>query len=333
MKSISSIYPDTQYPHVTELDILMAELIYPILVEIAPLGKTLTYKGVVEEVKKRYSNIPEVKTLHHRHIGRRLGTIWRFTEKHGCPHIGSLVINKDTGECGRGITQFLDPEKEREKVKNFNWSSVDVVFSEHIKKSRAAKKAKEVKLKKRNYDDAKSIFIDFWKSIENESPIPSKEISQYRKELISEVEKGYSPETVFSQKLLELLNSGKLKNDPVIGYVYIGEYQNIETGQPLFDNVKIGFTNSDIEQRATALSGGVIGPLIFVMKHVWCFKPGYAYIAEQELHGIFHEYREMGEFFSSMDGLIEEWASEAISEKYEDIAELILVNGVSVVNE
>jgi len=326
----TTIYSDLNYPHVTDLDLQMAELIYPILVEIAPSGDTITYQGVVEAVRERHPNIPEVKRLHHRHIGRRLGTIWQFTESQGCPHIGALVINKNTGECGKGLTEFLNPVLEREKIKSFEWATVELGFNNYLKKVKAAAKIQEIKLKKRSYDEAKKILFDLWNEVKSEFPISSAEIAGFRDELIANVQKGYSPATVLSDKLLALLNAGRLKSKPTEGFVYIGEYRNSETGESLFDEVKIGYTNNNIEDRATALSGGVKGPLEFVMTYAWCFQPGLAYIAEQSLHGLFDNFRRKGEFFMDMDGLLGEWASEAISNKYDEKSKPILIDGERV---
>ncbi|MCG7538245.1 GIY-YIG nuclease family protein [Pseudoalteromonas sp. OF7H-1] len=323
---MKDIYPELNYPHVTELDLLMAELIYPILVELAPTGETITYKGVVKKVQDTYPGIPEVKSLHHRHIGRRLGTIWRFTEKYGCPHIGALVINQDTGECGRSITEHLDPEIERVKIKNFDWSSVDIGFSQHLKRTKAANIAKKQKLKKRKYDEAKNIFFEFWRAVKEEVPVASENIKTYRNELIATVQEGYSPATALSNILKRLLSENKIKKEPSSGYVYIGEYKSNETNEPLFNYVKIGYTTCDVAQRAQSLSGGVISPLKFEMKHVWKFDPGFAFIAEQYLHGFFDSYREMGEFFDSMDGLLEEWAEEVITSEYSDISEKLVID-------
>ncbi|NOZ09459.1 MAG: hypothetical protein GXP09_00205 [Gammaproteobacteria bacterium] len=183
-----TIYPYIHYPRITDLDLQMAELIYPILVELAPSGKTITYKEVVESIKERHPDIPEVKRLHHRHIGRRLGTIWQFTEKHGCPHIGTLVINQDTRECGKGVTKFLDPVAERKKVRSFDWSTVDIGFKKHIKKTKVAQKAQEKKPKKRTYDDAKELFFDFWDGIKKDFPVSSTGMAEFRDELIAAVQ-------------------------------------------------------------------------------------------------------------------------------------------------
>jgi hypothetical protein len=45
--------------------------------------------------------------------------------------------------------------------------------------------------------------------------------------------------------------------------------------EPLFDLVKIGFTERSIKDREIALSGGVKGPLKFIVNTAWKFDAGY----------------------------------------------------------
>jgi len=327
------IYPDINYKQVTELDLLMAPLIFPILVEIAPTGKTLTYIEVVELVKARYPDMPEVSTLHHRLVGRRLGVIWRFTEQYGYPHIGSIVVNKSTGECGRGVTEILDPVKERIKVRDFDWSNIELYFNSYLSKTKEAQKTKSKKLVKRKYDEAKTIFFDYWALVKGESALKEIELSKSRKELISIVESGHAPATALSNILLNLLKKQECKNLPDSGYVYIGEYQNVTNDEPLFDLVKIGFTERSVKDRESALSGGVIGPLKFVVNTAWKFEKGFAFPVEQELHGFLDDYRQMGEFFINNDGLIEDLATQFISKKYHYESEPVVINGELLIDE
>jgi len=308
----------------------MAELIYPILVKLAPRGKTITYKGMSDLVKEHHPNVPGVSRLHHRHIGRRLGTIWRFTDKYGYPHIGSLVVNKDSGECGRGVTEILDPVVERKKVKAFDWLAVDIGFDKYLTKTKSEQTDRERKLVKRTYDQAKELFFDFWPLVKDTCPVTSKIMAEIRKKLIELVQNGHSPASAYSIILLDFLNKGMFEKEPVEGVVYIGEYRDIESDQPLFDQVKIGFTTKSLDERAAALSGGVLGPLRFVMTYAWKFEPGHANVVEQYLHGAFDSYRKKGEFFLSLEGLIEEWSAEKIDEMYSDVSEPILIDGEAV---
>lgn len=102
-----TIHPFIKYRHITDLDLLFAKLIYPILVELAPTGQTMTYKDVVEAVQARHPDIPEVRRFHPRHVGRRLGTIWLYTHKYGYPHIGALVVNQATGNVVKALPIIL----------------------------------------------------------------------------------------------------------------------------------------------------------------------------------------------------------------------------------
>lgn len=134
---------------------------------------------------------------------------------------------------------------------------------------------------------------------------------------------------MFANKLIDLLNSDSVavQQESGEGYVYMGEYRNATTDEPLFDQVKIGFTTKHLDERATALSGGVQGPLKFVMTYAWRFPPGYAYAAEQYLHGLFDEYRQRGEFFEGKEGLLGEWAVEAIKDQFDTFSEPYLIDG------
>lgn len=84
-----------------------------------------------------------------------------------------------------------------------------------------------------------------------------------------------------------------------------------------------------IEERAAALSGGVLGPLVFVMTSAWKFEPGYAYAVEQYLHGAFDSYRQRGEFFLSKEGFIEEWSAEKIEKQFSKVSHQVLIDGES----
>ena len=289
-------YAVINYPQVTELDLIVAELLFPILVELAPSGNTIGYKEIADLIKKKHSDIPEIKSLHHRHIGRRLGTIWKFTEKQGCPHIGALVISQNTGECGIGITSFLDPILEREKIKKFDWSSVELGFKAYLNKTKSIQKEYKKKKIKRNRDEVKD---------------------------------GISPEEALSNALIKYLETHNQKNTDKVGFVYIGEYVNSESKEKLFNEVKIGYT-TDLESRSTTLGGGVLGPLEFLIKYAWEFEAEYAYAVEQRLHGELSEYRKNGEFFLEIDGLIPELVCETIETQFNDISQAKLIDGEAV---
>jgi hypothetical protein len=298
----------------TELDLIVAELMFPVLVELAPTGKTIGYKEIADLIKIKNPNVSEIKNITQRHIGRKLGTIWEFTKSQGCPHIGSLVVSVG-GECGSGIASIVkDLPKERGKVKGFDWSSVSIGFESYISKAKINKQDRETKIVKRSRDKAKECFFSYWKEIKDEAPVSRNEAMEMKERIIELVQGGTSPEEAFSEELI-LLSKGKNKDVPDQGFVYIGEYINAETKEPLFDQLKIGYT-SNLKDRAAAIGGGIAGPLEFDMKYYWEFDLDIAYAVEQAMHGKFAQYRKKGEFFSNPSFLLAELLDDEITQNY-----------------
>lgn len=54
----------------TELDLIVAELMFPILVDLAPTGKTIGYKEIADQIKAQNSDVAEIANITQRHIGR-----------------------------------------------------------------------------------------------------------------------------------------------------------------------------------------------------------------------------------------------------------------------
>jgi|GEM_PF-2776061 len=298
----------------TDLDLIVAELMYPVLVELAPTGDTIGYKEIADLIKAENPNVPEIKNITQRHIGRKLGTIWEFTKSQGCPHIGALVVNQ-SGECGTGIDGIVkDLPVERKKIKEFDWSTVSPRFDSYISKAKLLKKEREKRKVKLSRDEAKDSFISYWKEIKDEAPVSRGEAMEIKERILALVQDGVSPEEAFSQELMKLIEVKK-RGAPDRGYVYIGEYINSETKQPLFDQLKIGYS-SDLKKRAAALGGGVAGPLEFVIRCYWEFEASVAYAVEQAMHGKFSSYRKRGEFFSCLDSLLPEVVDDEITARF-----------------
>lgn len=301
----------------TELDLIVAELMFPILVELAPSGNTIGYKETADLIKTRNPNVAEIANITQRHIGRKLGTIWEFTKSQGCPHIGSLVVLQG-GDCGSGITSIVsDLPKEREKVKKFDWPSISLGFESYISKAKIQKIEREEKKIKLSREEAKERFFSYWKKVKEEAPISREEAIDLKESVISLVQSGLTPEESLSKELIKLFKGKEIKV-PETGYVYMGEYIESDSQKPLFDQFKIGYT-TNIKIRAAALGGGVIGPLEFSMKYYWEFDSKFAYAIEQSLHGKFSRYRKSGEFFNDVDGLLAELADDEITTKYGDL--------------
>ena len=302
----------------TDLDLIVAELMFPILVELAPSGNTIGYKEIADLIKARNPEVAEVAKITQRHIGRKLGTIWEFTKAQGCPHIGSLVVLQG-GDCGVGISSFIsDLPSEREKVKLFDWASVSLGFESYLTKAKIQKSEDEEKRTHLSREEAKERFIHYWGEIKEEAPILRDDAVNLKDSIISLVQDGLSPEEAFAQELIKLFDKRVVKKAPEIGYVYVGEYIDSNTKQPLFDQLKIGYT-TNLKERAAALSGGVVGPLEFDMKYHWEFASEYAFAIEQGLHGKFSRYRVKGEFFKNIEGLLSALVDDEITTSYGEL--------------
>ncbi|MHA7229445.1 hypothetical protein ACVT98_09500 [Vibrio campbellii] len=125
------------------------------------------------------------------------------------PHIGSIVVSQSDGECGRGIASIVkDLELERSKVKQFDWSTVEFGFNSYIAKAKVHKKELETTRKKLSYDEAKTRFFEYWKSIKDEVPLSSTQAQSIRSAMIQHVCNGSFPEEALSIELRQL--SGKI---------------------------------------------------------------------------------------------------------------------------
>ena len=295
-------YPELENQNITELDLKLAGYYFPILVEVASERTTITYGNLLHEARRRHPEYFDAVEGEQRETdfstGRRLGTIWRFTDKQGFPIISTLVVNADTGECGDGVPDDIDLEAERKRVYDFDWNSVSDNFLAHQSYEREVdRRNKSQKPKKRSSKEAAHALGQYWTETRDGWP---QDLAAHRDELQAEIEKGLDPATVFSGWVLK---RPAKKSAPV--YVYLAEYRNAMTGGRIgdFQQVKIGCT-SDLVSRARALSGGVKSPVEVVITQAWRVTTGNAFAVEQRLHGHFREHQVVGEWFNGLDGAL-----------------------------
>lgn len=305
--------------HHTDLDLIVARLMYPILVDKAPSGKTIQYKEIAEQIKSENPDVIEIRKITQRHIGRKLGTIWEFTKLQGCPHIGSLVVSQN-GECGSGISGIIhDLPRERERVQAFDWATVTPEFDAYIEKAKHIKTEQERKRVKRSEQEARECLFKYWEKVKEDEgfPLSKDDLLKIKGNILTLLENGTSPEEALSLELIKFLGQ-KNRPSPKNGFVYIGEYVDSETKAPIFNQFKIGFTGN-LEDRALAIAGGVVGPLEFIIRFHWKFKAGEAYAVEQAMHGKFSQHRKKGEFFDSIGGLLPELVDDEITSKFGEL--------------
>jgi hypothetical protein len=155
------------YKNITLTDIQLAAAYYPILIDLAKHKQCLPYGELVEKAKKIYPSNTTVKNAIAVSTGRRLDVVRLFTNERELPDLTSLIVNKNSGECGIGFTQHFDPVSKREEVYSYEWSGVSPEFDIYIQnvqkeitpRKKVSKKA-ALKLMSRYYKENKKNLPD-----------------------------------------------------------------------------------------------------------------------------------------------------------------------------
>ena len=138
MRKHSNVLPFDQAARYTERDLHLASLIYPLLINLAKSGKVMTYTKLVKAVKAAHPDDVVVTTMLPVQCGRLLGVIYNFAQSRGLPRISALVINKNSGDCGKGISKGHDCDAERTACFAYDWSAALPEFWVFIKTAKAA---------------------------------------------------------------------------------------------------------------------------------------------------------------------------------------------------
>jgi hypothetical protein len=181
----------SQYSNVTLVDVQLASSYYPLLVDLARHKHCLTYGELVKRAKENYSDRPVVQKAIAVSTGRRLDVVRMFTSVRELPDLTSLVINKESGECGIGFTRSFDPKAAREEVFSFDWSAVTTDFDGFVKRAETAiKPRKPVK-------EAKALELMSTHYQQNKANLPPS-IRESREQIVELIMEGFSPEEAFT---------------------------------------------------------------------------------------------------------------------------------------
>lgn len=82
----------------------------------------------MERAKREYPKKEVVQKAFATSTGRRLDVVRMFPAERNLSDLTSLVINKNSGECGAGFTAHFDPKATRKEVFAFDWSTVSTAF-------------------------------------------------------------------------------------------------------------------------------------------------------------------------------------------------------------
>jgi hypothetical protein len=118
----------------TLADIELSRVYFEILIDLAKNQKdtTIQYGELVNAAKLAYPTNTYVQKAVAISMGRRLDAVREFTNLHNLPDLTSLVVNKSTGDNGRGFAESFYGDSVRQQVSVFNWHSVKISFSEFL---------------------------------------------------------------------------------------------------------------------------------------------------------------------------------------------------------
>lgn len=193
---------ESLYANITLNDIQLATVYYPILVDLARNNQTLSYGELVVRAKRENPDNPAVQNAIAVSVGRKLDVIRLFVGERELPDLTSLIVSKQTGECGSLFTSNFDPVTARQKVFAFDWSDVSDDFSGYIGRAGTlTKKNSKVKAvaksKSRiNRAEALALMSSYYK--EHKESLPS-DIPLKRDIIILLLMDGYSCEEAFSK--------------------------------------------------------------------------------------------------------------------------------------
>jgi len=182
------------YANVTLTDVQLASAYYPILVDLAKHKHCLTYGELVDRAKAEYPGRPVVQKAIAVSTGRRLDVVRMFTSDRELPDLTSLVINKGSGECGSGFTRHFDPVAARERVFDFDWSTVTLDFDGFVKTTETAVKPRK-KVKEPRALELMSAYFQ-----KHKATLPAA-VRERRDAIVELIMEGFSEEEAFGQAI------------------------------------------------------------------------------------------------------------------------------------
>ena len=189
---------ESLYKNITLNDVQLASAYYPILIDCAKQKKLITYGELVAKAKEMYPTRTEVQNAIATSAGRKLDVIRIFTAERELPDITSLVVNKDTVECGVDFTKYFDPVATREKVFAFDWSNVTTEFDFYIKHAQTVKTTVKTHKLRISKSQAREKMAVFYKQNKERFP-PS--VREKRELIIELLMEGLTEEEAFTKAI------------------------------------------------------------------------------------------------------------------------------------
>jgi hypothetical protein len=150
----------------TDLQLHLASLYYPILLQLAKDKTVMTYKELIEKAQALNPNDTAIKNMIPVRSGDVLGVLYHFAEMNDLPRITSLIV-KQAGECGKGIAKTHDCPAERDRCFSFDWSVEQPKFWDFIAQSKAANAAQRIRRVRLSFERALDIAWAYYLSNKN----------------------------------------------------------------------------------------------------------------------------------------------------------------------
>ena len=187
---------ESLYKNITLNDVQLASIYYPILVDLAKNKHCITYSELIAKAKELNPTNKVAERAIAVSTGRKLDVVRIFTAERELPDLTCLIINKGSGECGSGFTQYFDPVASRKKVFEFDWSAVSVEFDGYIKHTEMIATPR----RRRKESEARTLMAAYYQQHKDRLP-PS--VKKKRDAIIALLVEGFSEEEAFAQTLNE----------------------------------------------------------------------------------------------------------------------------------
>lgn len=150
----------------TDLQLHIASLYYPILLQLAKDKTVITYKELIERAQALNPADAAIKNMIPVRSGDVLGVLYHFAEMNDLPRITTLIVKK-AGECGNGIATTHDCPAERDRCFAFDWSIEQPKFWDFIAQSKAANATKRIRRVRLSFERAQDIAWAYYLSNKN----------------------------------------------------------------------------------------------------------------------------------------------------------------------
>lgn len=173
----------------TLLDVQIARLLYPLLIELAMNRQIRTYGQLISLAQARYPDDQRIANLIPVRMGRILWVIYDFVEERGLPRLTLIIVSAGDQYPGSAMWQH-DCEAEQQRCFAFDWSTAQLSFDLYGQQSEEA----VTPVRHVSREQAKKLMSAHYRDPANNYP---SQISSLREIIIENIMNGLSVEEAF----------------------------------------------------------------------------------------------------------------------------------------